>query len=53
MCFPTALEVFYITPEKPAPKEKVLDENGEEVPEEAAEGEEDPEELAKKYAPKF
>lgn len=53
ICYETSIEVFYITPEKPAPKEKKLDDEGNEI-EEEAEGEDiDPEELAKKYAPKF
>lgn len=43
-----------MVPEKPAPKPKKLDEDGNEVEEEGGEeAEEDPEEAAKKYAPKF
>ena len=53
MCYKTALEVFFITPEKPKPKEKKFDENGEEIPEEEEENPMEPEELAKLYAPKF
>ena len=51
--YATSLEVFFITPEKPKPKEKQKDEDGNDIEEPAEEGEEDPEELAKKYAPKF
>jgi len=53
VCYKTSLEVFFITPEKPAPKPKKLDEDGNEVEEEGDAEELDPEELAKKYAPKF
>ena len=55
LCYTTCNEVFYITPEKPAPKPKKFDEEGNEIPPEEEEGAEeiDPEELAKKYAPKF
>ena len=53
ICYKTCNEVFYITPEKPAPKPKKVDEEGNEVEEEDPENEMDPEELAKKYAPKF
>ena len=54
ICYTTCNEVFYITPEKPAPKPKKVDEEGNEIAEEEEGGEEvDPEELAKKYAPKF
>ena len=53
VCYKTSLEVFYITPEKPEPKPKEKDEEGNEI-ENAEEGEElTPEELAKKFAPKF
>lgn len=45
--------MFYITPEKPAPKPKKVDEEGNEIEEEDPEADIDPEELAKKYAPKF
>ena len=51
-CYTTCNPVFFITPEKPAPKAKKVDEEGNEE-EENAEEEADPEELAKKYAPKF
>ena len=50
-CYATALEVFFITPEQPKPKEKKFDEEGNEIEEEAEEV--DPEEEKKKYAPKF
>ena len=53
VCYSTSLEVFYITPEKPKPKEKKVDGEGNEIEEEDAGEEMDPEELAKKYAPKF
>lgn len=53
-CYKTALEVFFITPEKPAPKVKKADDDEEDEKEASAkEEEEDPEEAAKKYAPKF
>ena len=53
-CYKTALEVFFITPEQPKPKEKKTNEDGEEVEEpEEVEEEEEAEEKAKKYAPKF
>lgn len=50
----TCNEVFFITPEKPPPKPKKFDEEGNEIVEEEEGAEEiDPEELAKKYLPKF
>lgn len=49
--FETAKGVFYVTPPKPEKKKPQLDENGEEIKEEAEEM--DPEEFAKLYAPKF
>ena len=53
ICYKTAIEVFFITPEKPAPKEKKVDDEGNPIEEENQEEEVDPEELAKRYAPKF
>lgn len=45
--------MFFITPEQPKPKPKKVDDEGNEVEEEDPEAEMDPEEIAKKYAPKF
>ena len=53
ICYTTCNEVFYITPEKPEPKPKKVNEEGEEIEEEEGNEDIDPEELAKKYAPKF
>ena len=62
VCYSTALEVFFITPPKPVKKEKKEPESGDEKPDgddEAADEANDPdaglepEEIAKKYAPKF
>jgi adenylate kinase len=53
LCYNTSLEVFFITPEQPKPKEKKFDNEGNEIEEEEPAEELDPEELAKKYAPKF
>jgi len=54
ICYGTCNEVFFITPEKPAPKPKKVDEDGNEIADEDEPAEDvDPEELAKKYAPKF
>lgn len=50
--FDTAKGVFYVTPQKPEKKKPALDEEGNEIKEEG-EAELDPEEEAKKYAPKF
>ncbi len=47
------MEVFFITPVKPPPKPKKLDEDGNEIEEEAPAEELDPEEEAKKWQPKF
>ena len=52
VCYKTAIEVFFITPDPPAPKEKKFNEEGEEIPDSEPElNEEEKEELAKKYAP--
>ena len=48
--YKTANEVFFITPKAPEKKEPIVDEDGNEEP---AEEEEDPDELAKRLAPKF
>lgn len=53
ICYKTCNEVFYITPEKPLPKTKRTDDDGNEIEDEDPEVEMDPEELAKKYSPKF
>ena len=52
VCFKTALEVFVVTPDPPKPKEKVLDEEGNEVAAEASDPDK-AEEEKEKYAPKF
>mgnify|MGYP001473070981 CR=1 FL=1 len=39
ICYTTCNEVFYITPEKPAPKPKKVDEEGNEIAEEEEGGE--------------
>jgi len=49
----TAKEVFFITPDPPVVKAKKFNEDGEEIPDEDEAEPEDPEEAAKKYAPKF
>ena len=53
VCYKTSLEVFFVTPEQPAPKEKKVDPEGNPIEEEEEVEEMSPEELAKKYAPKF
>ena len=50
--YKTSLEVFFITPVRPPPKAKQVDDEGNEI-EEANEEEVDAEELEKRYAPKF
>lgn len=51
-CYQTAIDVFFITPEPPAPKEKKFDDEGNEIEEEPLE-EEEAEALAERMKPKF
>ena len=53
VCYQTCKEVFYITPDPPAPKPKKFDEEGNEIAEEEEVDPEEAEDAAKKYAPKF
>lgn len=53
VCYSTCKEVFFITPDPPVVKAKKIDDEGNEIADEDEAEPEDPEEAAKKYAPKF